>query len=65
MTEKSELEKFSERERNLSTAEKTFRVFSRSGTFNRCYIRQPYEQTFRELQQLIEAGSFGLNMIYY
>ena len=38
LAEKSEMEKFSERERNLSTAEKTFRVFSRSATLNRCYI---------------------------
>ena len=32
---------------------------------NHCYIRQPYEQTFRELQWLTEAGSFGLNINYY
>jgi len=34
-------------------------------TYNHCYIRQPYEQTFRELQRLIEAGSFRLNIYYY
>jgi len=44
----------------------TFRVEAHfSESVNHCYIRQPYEQTFRESQQLIGAGSFGLNINYY
>jgi len=44
----------------------TFRVEAHfSESVNHRYIRQPYEQTFRELQRLTDAGSFGLNINYY